>query len=77
MDEHELREALHRVKTGQLGRRAFMQAMLGLGMTGPMVAQMLAAYGVPAHAQSRPAFTPPSGEAGGSSGSSGGRPRLF
>ena len=58
MDEHELRELLHRVKTGQLGRRAFMQAMLGLGMTGPMVAQMLAAYGVPAHAQSRPAFTP-------------------
>ena len=58
MDEHELRELLHRVKTGQLGRRAFMQAMLGLGMTGPMVAQMLAAYGVPAHAQSRLAFTP-------------------
>ncbi|MBI4607843.1 MAG: peptide ABC transporter substrate-binding protein [Candidatus Rokubacteria bacterium] len=58
MEEHELRDMLHRVKTGRLSRRAFMRTMLGLGLTGPMVAQMLAAYGIPAQAQPRAAFTP-------------------
>ena len=50
MREHELRQMIDQVKAGRLGRRAFVQAMVGLGLTAPLAAQMLASAGV-AHAQ--------------------------
>jgi peptide/nickel transport system substrate-binding protein len=58
MDERELRGLLGQVKAGRLSRRAFVTAMLGLGLTAPLVSQMLAAAGV-AQAQPRSSgFTP-------------------
>src|SRR6266850_4010397 len=59
MDEYALRELIDAVKRGRLSRRAFVQTMVGLGLTAPMAAQMLATSGA-AHAQSRVAstFTP-------------------
>jgi peptide/nickel transport system substrate-binding protein len=59
MDEYALRELIDEVKRGRLSRRAFVQTMVGLGLTVPMAAQMLATAGV-AHAQSRvvSTFTP-------------------
>ena len=58
MDDHALRELIRQVATGALSRRRFVEAMIGLGLTAPMAAQMLA-IGGSAHAQPRtPAFTP-------------------
>jgi peptide/nickel transport system substrate-binding protein len=57
MDERELRSVLNEVKAGRLGRRAFLEMMVGLGLTGPVVAQMLGSAGV-AHAQPKPAAAP-------------------
>ena len=58
MDEQVIRELIGEVKRGRLTRRAFVQTMVGLGVTAPMAAQMLATAGV-AQAQSKPAaFTP-------------------
>jgi peptide/nickel transport system substrate-binding protein len=57
MDERELRAWIDRVKDGTLSRRQFTRMMVGVGLTAPMAAQMLAASGV-AHAQPKPAFTP-------------------
>jgi len=57
MDERELRELLNDVKAGRLGRRAFMQGMIALGVSAPMVSQMLASAGI-AQAQMRPTSTP-------------------
>ncbi|HEV8475033.1 MAG TPA: peptide ABC transporter substrate-binding protein [Methylomirabilota bacterium] len=57
MDEQALRGLLDDVKTGRLSRRAFVQTMVGLGLTAPLATQMLASAGV-ASAQSRPAFNP-------------------
>jgi peptide/nickel transport system substrate-binding protein len=57
MDEHALRGLLNDVKAGRLSRRAFVQTMVGLGLTAPLAAQMLASAGI-AQAQSRPTFTP-------------------
>ncbi len=58
MDEHELRELLREVKAGRLSRRAFMTSMVALGLTAPMVSQMLASAGI-AQAQPKvPSFTP-------------------
>jgi peptide/nickel transport system substrate-binding protein len=59
MDHHAIRELIDDVKRGRLTRRAFVQTMVGLGLTAPMAAQMLATAGV-ARAQTRPAstFTP-------------------
>ena len=57
MDEHGLREMLGHVKAGRLSRRSFMRTMLGLGLTAPMVSQMLASAGI-ATAQPKPAFNP-------------------
>src|SRR5262249_17585901 len=47
MDEHALRALIADVKAGRLSRRAFVQTMVGLGLTAPLAAQMLAAGGVP------------------------------
>ena len=59
MDDHAIRELIGEVESGRLTRRAFVQTMVGLGLTAPMAAQMLATEGV-AHAQSRitSTFTP-------------------
>src|SRR3989304_1757993 len=57
MDERDLRELIRSVQAGVLSRREFSRLMLGLGLTGPMVAQLLGGAGV-ARAQTRPGFTP-------------------
>jgi peptide/nickel transport system substrate-binding protein len=57
MDERNIRELIGHVKAGRVSRRAFLHTMVGLGVTAPLAAQMLAAAGV-AHAQPRPVFTP-------------------
>src|SRR5881397_3673854 len=57
MGEGELRNLLDEVRAGRLSRRSFLETMLGLGLTAPLVAQMFAAVDMAA-AQSKPAFTP-------------------
>jgi peptide/nickel transport system substrate-binding protein len=57
MEERELRELIGQVKAGTLSRRCFVQMMVGLGLTAPMAAQMLASAGT-AQAQPRWTFTP-------------------
>ena len=58
MDEHELRALIQEVKAGRLSRRVFIQAMVGLGLTAPMAAQMLASAGIALAQPKGPAFTP-------------------
>jgi peptide/nickel transport system substrate-binding protein len=53
MDERELRTLIGEVKGGRLSRRSFVQTMIGLGLTAPLAAQMLASAGV---AQAQPKF---------------------
>jgi peptide/nickel transport system substrate-binding protein len=48
MDERDLRTLLDDVKRGRLSRRRFVQTMVGLGLTAPMAAQMLASAGAAA-----------------------------
>jgi peptide/nickel transport system substrate-binding protein len=57
MDERELRSMIDEVKGGRLSRRRFVQTMVGLGLTAPLAAQMLASAGV-AQAQPKPAYKP-------------------
>ena len=57
MDEQALRALVNEVKIGRLSRRAFVQTMVGLGLTAPLAAQMHASAGV-AQAQTRPAAAP-------------------
>ncbi|MBM4443154.1 MAG: peptide ABC transporter substrate-binding protein [Candidatus Rokubacteria bacterium] len=57
MEETHLRSLIDDVKAGRLTRRAFVQAMVGLGLTAPLAGQMLASAGV-AHAQSKLAYKP-------------------
>ena len=57
MDERELRGLLGQVKAGRLSRRSFMETMLGLGLTAPMVHQMFASVGM-AQAQPKSAYAP-------------------
>ena len=57
MDERELRTMIGEVKGGRLSRRHFVQTMIGLGLTAPLAAQMLASAGV-AQAQSKLAYKP-------------------
>jgi peptide/nickel transport system substrate-binding protein len=57
MDEHAIHGLIQDVKAGRLRRREFIAIMVGLGVTGPLAAQMLGAAGVAA--QPRPdAFSP-------------------
>src|SRR5437667_402723 len=57
MDEQELAESLRRVREGSLDRRQFARTLLGLGLTAPMVVELLGPR--PGHAQARrPVFTP-------------------
>jgi peptide/nickel transport system substrate-binding protein len=57
MDEQALRGLLNEVKAGRVSRRAFVQTMVGLGLTAPLAAQMLASAGI-AQAQPKPMATP-------------------
>src|SRR2546422_5996993 len=58
MDERAIREGLQRVRRGSLGRRDFVRALLGLGLTPPLIAALLRSHGI-AHAQPRrPALLP-------------------
>ena len=50
LEEQELREWMQRVATGEASRRHFLRPLLGLGLAGPVIAEMLAAY-TPAAAQ--------------------------
>jgi len=57
-DEHVLREWLHRVQVGSLSRRELARALLGLGLTSPLIRELLGPRGI-AHAQpKRTTFTP-------------------
>ena len=57
MEERELRALVDRVKAGALSRRRFVRMMVGLGLTAPMAAQMLASAGV-VEAQAKWTFNP-------------------
>ena len=61
LEEHELRACLRRVAQGEASRRDFIRTMLGLGLSGPLIAEMLATS-APAAAQgtpgAQPTFTP-------------------
>ena len=57
MDERDLRLMIDEVKSGRLSRRRFVQTMIGLGLTAPLAAQMLASAGV-AQAQSKLNYKP-------------------
>ena len=46
MDERELRQLVAAVKVGRMSRRAFVHQMIGLGLTAPFAAQLLAHAGV-------------------------------
>src|SRR5262250_2097381 len=64
MDERELRRTIEEVRAGRMSRRHFVQAMVGLGLTAPLAAQMLASAGV-AQAQSKAATYKPTKRGGG------------
>jgi peptide/nickel transport system substrate-binding protein len=57
MNEQELRNVIEEVRLGKLSRRAFTRRMLGLGLTAPLAAQMLASSGV-ALAATKPVYKP-------------------
>src|SRR5262249_28834839 len=61
LEEQELRAWVRRGVTGQTSRRPFLRAMLGLGPSGPLLADFVGAY-APAAAQDTPGaqhtFTP-------------------
>jgi hypothetical protein len=44
LEEHELREWVRRVANGEASCRQFIRTMLGLGLAGPVIADMLATY---------------------------------
>ena len=57
MNEQDLRKLIGKVKSGALSRRGFFQQMIGLGLTAPLAAQMLAYSGV-AQAQAPSTYKP-------------------
>src|SRR5215471_19635653 len=60
LDEAAIREWVHRVAHGMVDRRAFLQYMIGLGLSGPFLSNLLETY-APAKAQapqSGPDFAP-------------------
>ncbi|HLE43267.1 MAG TPA: peptide ABC transporter substrate-binding protein, partial [Methylomirabilota bacterium] len=64
MDEHALSELIAEVKAGRSSRRRFIQTMVGVGLTAPLAAQMLASAG-PAQAQTPAATFAPTRRGGG------------
>src|SRR2546422_2101191 len=57
MGERDVRTLLDEVRRGRLSRRRFVQMIVGLGLTAPMAAQMLASAGL-AQAQTKWTFNP-------------------
>jgi peptide/nickel transport system substrate-binding protein len=57
MDERRLRDLIAEVKAGRMSRRGFIHSMVGLGLTAPLAAQMLAYSGV-AQAQGASTYKP-------------------
>src|SRR6266849_10591344 len=57
MGERDLRMSLEEVRRGRLSRRRFVQMIVGLGLTAPMAAQMLASAGL-AQAQTKWTLNP-------------------
>jgi peptide/nickel transport system substrate-binding protein len=51
MNEQDLRGMIEDVRREKLSRRAFTRRMIGLGLTAPLAAQMLASSGVAAAAE--------------------------
>ncbi len=51
MNEQDLRGVIEDVRRGEVSRRAFTRRMIGLGLTAPLAAQMLAVSGVAAAAE--------------------------
>ena len=64
MDERELRSMIEEVRRGRMSRRHFVRAMIGLGLTAPLAAQMLTSAGV-AQAQSKAMAYKPTKRGGG------------
>ncbi len=64
MNEQELRNLIDEVKDGRLSRRAFVQGMVGLGLTAPMAGAMLGASGIAMAAESPISYKPPKGAGG-------------
>jgi peptide/nickel transport system substrate-binding protein len=58
MKEQQLRGLIEQVRVGRLSRRAFTLRMIGLGLTAPMAAQMLAFSGLPAQAAEKFRYKP-------------------
>ena len=57
MDEQALRSLIAKVNVGEVSRRAFVQKMVALGLTGPIASQMLSYCGV-AQAQTKFDYKP-------------------
>ena len=57
MNEQDLRGMIEDVRREKLSRRAFTLRMIGLGLTAPLAAQMLASSGI-AMAAEAPAYKP-------------------
>src|SRR6202051_3919515 len=57
MNQQHLREVIEDVRRGKLSRRAFTLRMIGLGLTAPLAAQMLASSGVAVAAEA-PIYKP-------------------
>jgi peptide/nickel transport system substrate-binding protein len=55
IEAHELRRWLHRIAEGKASRRHFLRTMLGLGLSGPFVARLLATSAPAATPSARPA----------------------
>src|SRR5579884_2699195 len=64
MNEQELRDLIGEVKAGRLSRRAFVQGMVGLGLTAPMAGAMLGASGIAMAAEGPISYKPPKGAGG-------------
>jgi peptide/nickel transport system substrate-binding protein len=58
MDERVLREWLERVQRGSLGRREFTRSLVALGLTPPLIAEMLRSHGIAQAQPKRATFAP-------------------
>ena len=58
MDERVLRDWLERVRRGSLGRREFTRGLVALGLTPPLIAEMLRFHGIAQAQPKRGTFTP-------------------
>ncbi|MBL8288203.1 MAG: peptide ABC transporter substrate-binding protein, partial [Rubrivivax sp.] len=58
MKERELRALIEKVREGKVERRAFIQRMVGLGLTAPMASMMLMHEGIAQTAPAMPAYKP-------------------